>query len=87
MRKLIHNVLFKNAEIAAGILSCFMAYIIISSTITLFEEMLSLIYLIFLIFTYVFILLIFFMGTYLFEEYCYDQKTESKNWENNKYKS
>lgn len=89
MRKIMHNILFKNAEIISGILTiyilCGVIFPLLESIIT-DKTTISLVFILG-ISGFITTITIFFLVTHLFEEYCYDQKTESENWENNKYKS
>lgn len=89
MRKLMHNILFENAEIISGILSiyilCGIIFPFLESIIT-YKTSISLIFII-AITAFIITIAIFFISSFLFEEYCYDQKTSNEKWEKNKYKS
>ena len=85
----MHNILFKNADIISGILAiyilCGVIFPFLESIVT-YKTPISIIFII-AITAFIVTIAIFIICAHLFEEYCYDQKTESENWANNKYKS
>ncbi len=80
----MHNILFKNAEIISGILSIYIllgVFMPIMNSIITDETAIHFV-LILGVTTFIITVLMFAMLAFVFEEYCYDQKTESENYRN-----
>lgn len=89
MRKIMHNILFENAGIISGIIAIYLLLGVFMPVMELIITDRTPISFVLMIGVTAFIITIamWFLISFVFEEYCYDQKTSNENWERNKYKS